>query len=225
MRRTQVKTLPEVGKEIALPKTVAHYLLHVLRLRHGDTVELFNGRGGLCRAELVLHDAGEPRCRGLTKVMQQCPTHALHLVIGILKGPAMDLAVRQATETGATHIHAVPLSRSVSRSVKLDRWLRIATEAARQCGRADIPQVASSPFGDVLGQLESVPHRFIASPGAARPDPVHADAAVIIGPEGGLTEPEILLATERGFQMIGLGRWILRASTAVPVALALTSST
>lgn len=165
----------------------------------------------------------EATARVTGPVVHLAPRASRHLALAVLKGPAMDDAVRMATEAGMTHLHPVLAERSVATGDRAERWVRIAESAAQQCLRADVPTVhepASLP--DVLERLSGVLHRFVAHPAstdAAHPG-AEADAAVLIGPEGGWTDAEVRAAREAGWTPLRLGPWVLRARTAAPVAVA-----
>jgi 16S rRNA (uracil1498-N3)-methyltransferase len=213
------------------------YLARVLRLAHGDELVLFDGAGREARAR-VEHVDGitgfmtleveapapvDARAQGATSITLLC---------ALLKGEKMDLVVQKACELGAARLVPVTAARSV---VKLDaargasrseRWRKIAREAARQCGRADVLEVAE--VSSLEAALAAAPEgaRFVLHEGA-RTSPLsaalpatatHVTAAV--GPEGGFTDAEVAAARALGFQPVGLGPRVLRAETAALAVLA-----
>jgi 16S rRNA (uracil1498-N3)-methyltransferase len=224
VRRFRVDEIPADGGLLVLGDAAAHHLVHVLRLTTGAPVAVFDGRGGEADAEVV--SAGDPgatlRIRGERR--SAAPRWPLHLLLGLPKGPAADLAVRMATESGVTELHLVLTRRSVATGDRTDRWARIAESAARQCGRADVPRVhAVVPLATAIAALPDGLDRRVAVPGAERALPARGPAAVLVGPEGGLADDEVALARRAGFVAVGLGAWILRADTAAAVAVALTA--
>lgn len=218
MRRFRVDRIDPPGAWMAPSAEVAHHL-HVLRIRPGERVILFDGAGQ--EAVAVLLDASPPRLEVLEPIASRLPRWPVHLIIGLPKGPAMDLAVRMATEAGVTDIHPVLTERSVPRGDRLDRWERIAESAAEQCGRGDIPTLHELlPYASALDALPTGLDLRIAVPGAAPHPSPDGPCGVMIGPEGGFTESEVLYATERGIVGMSLGPFILRTDTAAAVAVA-----
>lgn len=163
---------------------------------------------------------------------------ATTLVQGIGKGDKLDAIVRDATELGATRIIAAETARSVVKlgdraEARAKRWRRIAVEAARQCGRGDVPEVAGPAPWDIALRLaaeerprgddasdRSAPMLFCLWERATDPiGPRLASAAPLqplvfaIGPEGGLDDDEIEIARGLGFAPVSLGPFILRTET------------
>ena len=127
-----------IGEVVRLSPEQSRHLETVLRLAPGDEVEVFDGQGARWEASiesrgvLRLGKRGETQ-RGATDVW---------LAQGLAKGEKLDLVVQKATELGASRIVPLSSERAVVRqpgAAKLARWRRIAQEASRQCGRADVP--------------------------------------------------------------------------------------
>lgn len=219
-RRFRVAALPAIGQRLPLDAGASHHLLNVCRHPRGGRLIVFDGSG--CEAEARLaHVDGAAMIEGLGEPRSARPRHALHLVLALPKGPALDAALRMAVETGATHLHPALSDRTVARGERPDRWERILASAAQQCGRADLP--ALCPLLPLLEAAAAVPTsatRWLAVPGAERLAPAEGDAAVVIGPEGGLTAREVDRLLADGWTATGLGAWVLRVDTAVAVALA-----
>lgn len=212
----------------ALTPEALHYLRDVLRLQPGAEIEVFDGDGGSYAGRLQLDSQGLALLLGPRREAR--PPLSLWLLAALAKGEKMDLVVQKATELGATAIAPFAAERSV---VKLDagkgedraeRWRRIAAEAARQCGRADVPAVhAPASLAAALAAVPAGHARFVFHPGGA-PLPASGGAegvAAIVGPEGGLTEGEVEAAERAGAVRASLGPRILRAETAALVATAL----
>ena len=209
-----------------------HYLLHVLRVKAGDVLEVFDGEGlafdakvlslGELGGALVLGEAREaPRPRSIT------------IVQGLPKAEKLELVLQKCTELGASAFAPASCSRSVVKldgkeEAKLSRWQRIVEEAARQCGRATVPHVfppkpllaaiAALPGDPALLVLDEEERALPLSTAVAslgsRP------LALIIGPEGGLTREEVNALTTKGAIGVTLGRLVLRTETAALAALA-----
>ncbi|MDP1822528.1 MAG: RsmE family RNA methyltransferase [Archangium sp.] len=209
-----------------------HYLLHVLRVKAGDVLEVFDGEGlafdakvlslGELGGALMLGEAREaPRPRSIT------------IVQGLPKAEKLELVLQKCTELGASAFAPASCARSVVKldgkeEAKLARWQRIVEEAARQCGRATVPQVfppkpllaavAALPGEPALLVLDeeerSLPLSTAVASLGTRP------LALIIGPEGGLTREEVNALTTKGAIGVTLGRLVLRTETAALAALA-----
>ncbi len=204
------------------------YLADVLRLSPGAALEVFDGRGGRYAAEIG------PGFEWVTLGPRQAAPAAsveLTLLLALAKGEKTDLVVQKATELGAARIVPFAAERSV---VRLDRergeerarrWRRIAEEAARQCGRADVPEVdAPAPLSGALGALPPGLVPIVLHPGAppvASLAPAAGGYAAIVGPEGGLTRAEMEACDAAGARHASLGPRVLRAETAAIVAVAL----
>src|SRR5262249_16915888 len=134
--------------EVAGPEH--HYLCRVLRLRPGDPVVLFDGQGHERDAQLIRVGPRAARLRLSGRREVALPSGpALTLLVGLAKGDKMDFIVQKATELGVARIVPVLTERSVIRpsertrvAARQARWNKIAREAARQCGRADVPAIA-----------------------------------------------------------------------------------
>lgn len=220
MRRFPAPSLPDGGR-VRLSPEASHHLLRVVRITPGERVELFDGKGKVARALLVADTDGQAELELEETPRLAAPNHARHLLIGIPKGQAMDLAVRLATEAGVTHIHPLVLARSVAKGDRGDRWERIARSAAQQCGRGDVPIV------ETLASLEQADarlggaRRFIAHQGGEAQACTGEPAALLVGPEGGFTPDELRRAESLGYAPMCLGPWVFRTETACAVGLAL----
>jgi 16S rRNA (uracil1498-N3)-methyltransferase len=157
------------------------------------------------------------------------PARAVTLIQGIGKGDKLDAIVRDATELGATGVVPALCERSVARpeAARAARWRRIAVEAARQCGRGDVPAIAA-PLTFVAAVREADPAalRICLDPAAECPlgsvlQRVGAPTAVVfaVGPEGGFSAAEIAAAEAAGFTRVVLGRWVLRTETVCAAVL------
>lgn len=223
MRRMPVEALGPVGARLRLDPEWSHHTLRVLRLARGAELLLFDGTGRQAPGRLVDAQEGRAVVEVTGEPVLAAPRWPLHVVLGVCKGPATDLALRMVTEAGATDVHLVPMERSVARGDRLERWERIVVSAAQQCGRADVPRVRT--HADLAHCLEGLPELDlrVALPGAEPIGSATGPAGVCVGPEGGLTEAEVRLCLDRGARPMSLGRWILRADTAAAVATALTA--
>lgn len=222
MRRLQVG---EIAPEMRLgPQETRH--VQVLRLRPGERLQVFDGRGAEAVAVLSELDAGH----ALLHLDTAAEAHSrgaeypqpVTLAIALLKGDKLADVVRAATELGAARIQLLVTQHAEARDIgaqKLVRLRRIASEAARQSERRVVPEVLE-PLP--LGQLSWEGRALLAHPGsAARVTDLldwQTPLTLLSGPEGGFSEAEVALLRERGAEAITLGPRILRAETA-PLAL------
>jgi 16S rRNA (uracil1498-N3)-methyltransferase len=222
------------GQELLLPPESSAHLLRVLRLRPGAELIVFNGRGGEYPARLA-GAAARARARlelGEHRAIERESKLELTLLQGIARGERMDLIVQKATELGVQRI--VPLRCEFSvvrldaarREQRVGHWRSVAIAACEQCGRNRLPRVdeplePASAFASLAacGGL-----RLMLQPAAADSLTSLAaglrTAALLVGPEGGLSEGEQRLAQEAGFRACRLGPRVLRTETAPVAALA-----
>lgn len=204
-----------------------HYLARVLRVKAGDSLEVFDGVSQAFDAKVTATsesaltlELGEPR-----KAASAAPVWLLQ---GLPKADKFELVVQKATELGAAAVVPVVMERSISRpkdgAAKAQRWLKIATEAARQCGRADVPEVPEPcTLNEALALLP--PNAQLLVLDEEEKTTRLADAldartpVLVIGPEGGLTRAEVELLKAKGARPVTLGPRILRTETAALAAL------
>lgn len=213
------------------------HIMKVLRLGPGDTLTVLDGRGKIYEA--VIEQAGkeavicavtsESYAGGASPVR-------ITLVQGLPKGDKMDLIVQKATELGVYRLIPLVCDRSVVKlegdkpQRRIERWQRIAREAAKQCRRPDVPEILPpADWEEVLSgihvntaalipweeeNLESL--KKVLGEKESR-----EDFYVFIGPEGGFTPAEVDLARSHGIRPVTLGPRILRTETAGLAVLAI----
>jgi len=208
------------------------HLVSVLRLEPGEQVEVFDGQGHVCRAELIRE--GRQWLLGLGP-REYRPDNLLsvHLGIALLKGKKLDSVVRMATEVGVASIRIFTCARSVPRAdarrmqQRLRRFENIASESARQSCRSSVPAVRPlSSFEEIVsGDLPLFCALLHESAGGRPLTDLLIDAGpermLLVGPEGGFTSEEAEMAGQKGFHVARLDLPVLRAETAAVVAAAL----
>ena len=234
--RLFVDTPLAAGTEVVPGPEQAHYLLNVLRLKSGDAVALFNGRDGEWSARIT--DTTKKACRLTVERQTRPQRHGpdLWFLFAPIKRARFDFVVEKATELGARRIQPVFTRRTAVARVNLERLGAHAIEAAEQCGRLDVPEVADArPLDAVLDAWPGGRRLMLCDESGTAPPATRALAearadspggigpwAVLIGPEGGFA-PEELIRLKRlsGVLPVSLGPRILRAETAGIAALAL----
>ena len=211
----------------------AHQMTHVLRLGAGDRVSVFDGTGREMVAALTTATPRKVSAR-LLEELPRLPSTPVRITLAqvVPRGSAMDLIVAKATELGVDRILPLESERSVRRAItaRSARWLRIVQEAAEQCGRRDLPEVApASSLGALLaGQPSEVP-LLVCEAGQESQPLISAcrelqgvrSLTVLIGGEGGLSPVEVERLRSHGARFTSLGSRILRVETAALAALAI----
>jgi len=220
------------------PKT-AHYLCDVLRLRAGEKFLAFDPETKLeAEARLASSEAGVYCGVGALRASARGTDTGIVLVQALGKGDKTEQVLRSATALGVAELHLVESARSVSRvnersDGKRVRWEAIALDAARQCGRADVPKIVGPHALDqeLRSWHERNAIKLCLVPGAPQSLrsltadwSVGSPIAILIGPEGGLSAEEVSAAERAGFATVSFGELVLRteiAGTAVLGALLL----
>ncbi len=233
------------SRAVALRGSEAHHARDVLRMKAGEKLVLFNGKGREITAEIasLARDAIE-----LRKMHEaQTPPLRCRIVLGqaVPKGKNMELIVQKAVEVGAAEIAPIISDRTIvqldsdSAAQKQSKWQQTAIEAAKQCGQNWLPRVQPPKklaefFSTTSGQSFDV--RLI---GSLQPDAQHLkriletyssehgdrprSVLMLVGPEGDFTPAELALARRQGCQPITLGPIILRVETAAIYCLSILS--
>ena len=232
MHRFFAPALDAGDETVALPRDEAEHLRRVLRLGAGDTVSVFDGRGHEFLARVASIVRRDVRLQLLSRIEPPPePAVALTLVQAVLKGDKMDDVVRDAVMLGVAAVQPIVTRRSETtvamllKSARVDRWRRVALASVKQSRRAVLPEIRlpltletfldEPPAGLRLMLIEPTAGAEVErlTPSVRPP----SDAAVLIGPEGGWTEPEWQTAKAAGVRLLTLGHRTLRAD-AVPIA-------
>ena len=214
----------EQAGEVSLEDAPAHHLARVLRLKEGEALTVFNGRGGEWDAEFI--GRRRVRLRSFSAIERESPLR-ITLAQGVSSGERMDYTIQKAVELGVSAIQPLLTKRGVVRlegtraSARVHHWQKVAIAACEQCGRNRIPGILPllefhhyRPAGEGLRLLLSAQGRSI------REMNVEKEATLAAGPEAGFA-PEERAALERmGFVKASLGPRVLRTETAALAALA-----
>jgi 16S rRNA (uracil1498-N3)-methyltransferase len=213
----------------------SRHLARVLRLRPGDTVVATDGAGRDYTVRLeTVGDAATGTVLDAVAGTRESPL-AITLVQGVPKGDKMETIVRAATELGVARVWPALCERTIIQlepsrwRERARRWQRVAREAAKQCGRAVIPEVdAPRPLAEWLVAREPSDLAVCLWEGGGAPfgellaaAGMPRSAIVVVGPEGGLAAAEVDAARAHGLAVASLGPRILRTETAGPAIIAL----
>jgi 16S rRNA (uracil1498-N3)-methyltransferase len=218
-----------LGARVEVSAQQAHYLLHVMRAKAGDRVQLFNGRDGewLARIDDVTRRACVLVCEQQTA--RQTETPDVWLVFAPIKKTPGDYVAQKATELGVRALQPVYTHRTIARRVNLERLRANAIEAAEQSGRLTVPEIREPCDLDALWADWPRERKLLFCDEAGDAPPIR-DAlavatdgpwAVLTGPEGGFDDGERAMVRAQSFVVpVSLGGRILRADTAALAALA-----
>lgn len=222
------------GATIDLPEGPFRHLVQVLRMQAGDTMMLFDGRGG--EYEAVLDTVAKRSATvhvGAHHDVARESALDLTLVQGISKGERMDWTIQKAVELGVRRIVPVTTERTnvhldaERQEKRLEHWRGVIVSACEQSGRTRVPTLDPlRTYAQYLG-IESSGIRFALDPlcdeslVAAMGSAGEGEAiSLIVGPEGGLSATELQQASRCGVRGVRLGPRVLRTETAGVVALA-----
>lgn len=235
MRQTRLYLEGEYdsGSELEIDAERTHYLSRVLRLRVGDTIVVFNGKGAQfsasitalqrSRAVLAVHDALAAATESGFK---------LHLAQGISRAERMDFVVQKATELGVKRItpllteHGVVKLAAERAEKRRQHWRKVATSACEQSGRVRLPLVDAPVRLDtwLADKTQQADIDILLKPGATESlagiDVPATKVCLLIGPEGGFSNAEYEMLEAAGFRAVSFGPRVLRTETAAIAALA-----
>lgn len=226
--RLHVPLLPGAGLETELSASGLRHG-HVLRLRAGDAVELFDGQGGLAKAKVQTAERRRMTCLVETSQRLAQPRKQLNLLLCATKGDKSDLVVRMATELGVHSLEFVYSDRSVAkergREGRLLRLQAIAMEACAQSGNLWCPNIRTGrALLEVAAEATADAARVVywerASTALMPLDPGCCVCWAVVGPEGGLSQEEVAELRRLGYMTAAFSTPILRAETAAVVAAA-----
>jgi 16S rRNA (uracil1498-N3)-methyltransferase len=216
----------------------AAHLARVLRAQSGQIYDVV-ANGFLHRAEIISVSAGEEP-EVLFTLHEELSSDAalpLHLLLAVFKFDHMEWAIEKATELGVSRITPILARRTekhlaLAAAKRVDRWRRIALEAAKQSRRTDIPEIADPIALKPALEQEQSPTRILLSETeqtttitqALEAASAEGLTSLAIGPEGGWTPEEMALFAAHQWQAVTLGPRILRAETAAIAAIAIAAT-
>lgn len=234
MRRTRIFVAQSYAlhQSLTIEGNAFQHCIKVLRLKAGAQLELFDGVGHSCEAEILMISK-----RHFTLIIkhvneqQALPRFKLSLAQALIKHDKMDLVIQKAVELGVTKI--IPLftefcdvkKHAKTFEKKFMHWQQIAISACEQCGQNYLPCI--TPPQNYVDWLQSSPTtRILFHPKASLTTQslqlTQSEACIMIGPEGGFSEQEIKLAEEQGCKLVQFSTpFILRSETAAIAAVSL----
>ncbi len=216
-----------VNQKVVLEAQQSHYLLNVMKLRKGEILNCFDNQSGEYSCELLEISKKQAvlEVKSRMKEYMQCPD--IWLLFAPVKKDNTDFIIQKATELGVRKIIPVLTKYTITERVKKERFSAQSIEAAEQCRRTDLPEIADIVkleellnnwdkkrtlyYMDESLSGQSAKEIFLKAP---------APCAILVGPEGGFSEKEFTLLKTLPFsKAVSLGNRILRAETAVVAAL------
>jgi len=219
------------GESVALAREACHYLHAVLRRNRGDSIIVFNGRGGEFHARIEHVDGkrGQLAIEAYDPVSREL-TPAVHIVQAACRNEKLEWMLQKCVELGAASVQIARSQRAElrlpaeRRDKRLARWRKIVIEASEQCGRTLIPSVR---WHERLGDIEARGLCLCLHPAGANSWPelcpcirASDDITLAIGPEGGWSPSDLQVLREMGFRPMAFGPRILRTETAAAALLA-----
>jgi 16S rRNA (uracil1498-N3)-methyltransferase len=217
--------------EQGLPRDVAAYLVKVLRLRAGDVFEAFDPERAI-EADVELLSDVPPRARvGELRSATRVPVYPLVMLSGLAKSDKPEQIARAAVALGVTELVFVRAARSVAGAeLKHARLRSVMLDAARQCGRGNVPLLAELATLDAAlaraqgSRLVLAPHAEQSLLAVLQASSVRAGVTLAVGPEGGFDEAELEALAGAGFRPARLAPLILRTELAAVAALAVVTA-
>jgi 16S rRNA (uracil1498-N3)-methyltransferase len=225
-------------KNLWIDSSESHHIIHVKRLKIGDSIIVFNGTGDEFEAEIEDIEDNRVNVRiNQQKTISKENIVEINVAFAIPKGKRSHLLVQKCTELGVHKLIPINYARSVVKlkddcSVKIEKWQKIAIEASKQCGRNTITEIGNVvDFDNILNTLDSYDLPLFACSqsdsdnlkNTLQEHPKPNNILSFIGPEGGFTSNEIEMAKRAGCKFVSLGSQILRVETAAIAVSAILS--
>ena len=231
MNRFYIETELNTGNTVELTESVFHHWVRVLRAKEQEQAIFFNGKGG----EYIVTLTQINKKNAFVSVDQfdaADRTAPFKVTLGqvMSKGDRMDYAIQKATELGVTTIQLLTSERCEMRlkydrdQKKLDHWQSVAIAACEQCGMNRVPEILAPISLTDWVESDLPESRFVLAPNKDQNNALlnsSPDLALLIGPEGGLSEAEINIANQNNFRNWCIGDRVLRTETAPVVALSI----
>lgn len=220
------------GLLLTLPPETSHYIIHVLRLKKGSLLILFNGLDGEFNTEIIDIHKKQAAINVKSFIARNVESPLkIHLAQGISRQDKMDLVIQKAVELGVstitpliTEFCGVKLDKERLEK-RLDHWRKVIISACEQSGRNIVPTLFGvTTFANWLLNGIYADSKLICHPNSSQTIATISkptDVILLIGPEGGLSDNELMKAKENNYTQISLGPRVLRTETATLAAITL----
>lgn len=216
------------SNSVVLSESETRHLRDVLRLSVGDIVRVFDGAGREYECSIETVKKQETRLAILNETSPTAPESTLDLTVAaaITPGEKFDLAIQKSVELGVTRFIPITTTRCEVKlkdaERRIERWRRIAFEAAKQCGRAKLMSIENVAAFNKVFEITETPIVIFSERDGVSFDSIKTDGKLtaVYGPKGGWTDEELEVAKNAGANVITFGGRILRAETA---AIAITA--
>lgn len=231
--RTEFATEPAAGLAVTLGGSEGKHAVNVRRMRIGEGIQLSDGRGLRVRGTVSALGNNSLTVAIDSVIRETEPTVGLTIIQALAKGDRDELSIQAATELGCAGVIPWQADRSISKwegpkiAKSVDRWQTIVAEAAKQSLRVFEPKVAqpisSKQLNASVGDFDLV---LVLDPtaeaglGSLEISPSQKSVAIVVGPEGGISDSELSALEQAGAKRVHLGEPILRTSTAGVAAIA-----
>jgi 16S rRNA (uracil1498-N3)-methyltransferase len=231
--RTEFATPPAAGLAVTLGGSEGKHAVNVRRMRVGEGIQLSNGKGLRVKGQVSALGNSSLTVSVESVEQEAQPLVGLTIIQALAKGDRDELSIQAATELGCWAVVPWQAERSISKwegakiSKSVDRWQTIVSEAAKQSLRVFEPQVAQ-PLGSkqLVASVKEYDLVLVLDPtadkglGSLALDLSHKSVAIVVGPEGGISDHELEALEDSGAVRVHLGAPILRTSTAGVAAIA-----
>lgn len=231
--RTEFATEPAAGLAVTLGGSEGKHAVNVRRMRVGEGIQLSDGKGLRVRGTVSALGNNSLTVAIDSVIRETEPTVGLTIIQALAKGDRDELSIQAATELGCWGVIPWQADRSISKwegpkiAKSVDRWQTIVAEAAKQSLRVFEPKVAqpisSKQLNASVGDFDLV---LVLDPtaevglGSFEISPAQKSVAIVVGPEGGISDSELSALEQAGAKRVHLGEPILRTSTAGVAAIA-----
>ena len=211
------------SEKISLKKDDAHYLINVMKVRHGDVIKAYNERDGEWFCKIELENKRNIFLIPFEKTDNTLCKSKVILAFALLKRQNNSLIIQKATELNVREIYPLITDRTIVKNINIDKLNIVAKEASEQCGRLDIPEIHN--ILDIR-RLSSIAKNknFIICHNCRDAISIldlnkkidyNRDSILLIGPEGGFSNEEINMFEHLDITFVKLGNYTLRAETAI----------
>lgn len=203
-----------------LDENEAHHAVAVMRLKVGDTIFVFNGKGKLFTAKILSAHKKEVTIKIETENTEKKLSYHLHIAIAATKQmERLEWFVEKTVELGVSKITPIICARSERKELKTERLKKAAMAACKQSKQYELPEIEEAVLFDEFLKSNLPENKFITwcettETKIEHSNFTHQSSVFLIGPEGDFTAAEVNAAIQSGFKECGLGNSILRTETA-----------